>query len=203
MSPAEFAVHIAAITSISTDQSIPLVPFESNVDHGIAITFDDGYVDLLTTVAPLLNERQIPFHVFVTPTKLTSGDPRYLTSPQLKELAANPLVSVGAHGFEHRPLTGMTDSEAEHDLRRSRESLEDLLGISVTSMSYPFGLVNAQVRGSVARAGFARAACSKWGFNHHDTDPLMMRRIDMWARDGTSTVADKVCGFWNWFGRFT
>lgn len=203
MSPTEFGMQIAAINSFSIKHSIPLVPFDSNVEHGIAITFDDGYADLLTTVAPLLNELQIPFHLFITPTKLTSGDPRYLTSEQLKELAANPLVSVGAHGYEHRPLTTMSTSEAEHDLWRSRTSLEELLGVSVTSMSYPFGNVDPPIRDAVERSGFSRAACSKWGFNHRDTDPLMLRRIDMWARDSASTVVDKVCGNWNWFGRFT
>jgi peptidoglycan/xylan/chitin deacetylase (PgdA/CDA1 family) len=93
--------------------------------------------------------------------------------------------------------------DAEHDLRRSRETLEEILGMAVNSMSYPFGLVNQHIRDAAARAGFTRAACSKWGFNHPDSDPLMFKRIDMWAGDGRATVTDKVSGNWNWFGRLT
>jgi hypothetical protein len=29
---------------------------------------------------------------------------------------------------------------------------------------------------------------------------MMLKRIDVWAGDSTSTVRDKVLGYWNWFG---
>ncbi len=203
MNRGEFEEHVASILRFSTANSIPLVPFGTNTDNGIAITFDDGYVDVLTTVAPILTRHGIPFHVFVTPTKLASGDSRYLTTTQLIELAGNGLVTVGAHGYEHRPLTEMTPDEAARDLRRSRESLEEILQRDVSTMSYPFGLVNQATRDAAQLAGFTTAACSKWGFNHEDTDRLMIRRIDMWARDRRSTVNDKLAGNWNWFARLT
>ena len=203
MNRGEFEEHVASIVRFSTANSIPMVPFGTTSDDGIAITFDDGYVDVLTTVAPILIRHGIPFHVFVTPTKLASGDPRYLTTTQLIELAGNESVTVGAHGYEHRPLTEMTPDEAARDLRRSRENLEEILQRDVTTMSYPFGLVNDVTRDAAERAGFTTAACSKWGFNYGDTDRLMIRRIDMWARDRRSTVNDKLAGNWNWFARLT
>ena len=203
MSPSEFEEHVATILRFSAAHSLPIVPFGSETQSGIAITFDDGYVDVLQTVAPIISRHPIPFHVFITPTKLTSGDSRYLTTQQLKEVALNPLVSIGAHGFEHRPLTNMSAHDAEHDLRHSRETLGEILQREVETMSYPFGMVDQSVRDAAARAGFTKAACSKWGFNHPDTDLLMLRRIDMWARDGRSTVVDKLFGRWNWFARLT
>jgi hypothetical protein len=36
---------------------------------------------------------------------LVSGDPRYLTTEQLRELAGSDLVTVGAHGATHRTRT--------------------------------------------------------------------------------------------------
>ena len=203
MNRGEFEEHVASILRFSAAHSIPLVPFGADTDDGIAITFDDGYVDVLTTVAPILTRHGIPFHVFITPTKLTSSDHRYLTTAQLIELARNGLVTVGAHGYEHRPLTEMTPEDAERDLRRSRESLQEILQRDVATMSYPFGLVDHATRDAAERAGFTTAACSKWGFNYADTDRLMIRRIDMWARDGRSTVNDKLAGNWNWFARLT
>jgi peptidoglycan/xylan/chitin deacetylase (PgdA/CDA1 family) len=203
MTRGEFEEHVAGILRFSAANSIPIVPFGAYTDDGIAITFDDGYVDVLTTVAPILARHGIPFHVFITPTKLTSGDPRYLTTAQLSELTTSELVAVGAHGYEHRPLTEMTPDDAERDLRRSRESLQDILQQDVTTMSYPFGLVDHRTRDAAERAGFTSAACSKWGFNRGDTDRLMIRRIDMWARDRRSTVTDKLAGNWNWFARLT
>ena len=203
MDQSEFERHVASIVRFSTANTIPLVPFGTTSGDGIAVTFDDGYADVLTTVAPILTRHGIPFHVFVTPTKLASGDSRYLTTTQLIELAGNGLVTVGAHGYEHRPLTEMTPEDAERDLRRSRELLQEILQRDVATMSYPFGLVNQATRDAAERAGFTSAACSKWGFNYADTDRLMIRRIDMWARDGQSTVNDKLAGNWNWFARLT
>ena len=203
MAPSEFEEHVATIVRFCTARAIPIVPFGTNIENGLAITFDDGYVDVLTTVQPILTRHRVPFHVFITPTKLESGDHRYLNTDQLRELAGDPLVSIGAHGYEHRPLTDMSAEDAERDLRRSRESLQEILGRDVDSMSYPFGMVDERVRDAAQRAGFARAACSTWGFNHPNTDRLMIRRIDMWARDRRSTVTDKLAGNWNWFARLT
>jgi peptidoglycan/xylan/chitin deacetylase (PgdA/CDA1 family) len=201
LTPGAFAAQIDRVVATAQHAGLPIVSFTSPVDNGIAITFDDGYADLLSVVLPEMTQRQLPFHVFITADKLTSGDPRYLTTSNLQLLTQSTLVTVGAHGARHRPLTNLDDAQCLADLRASREQLSNVIGRDVDTMSYPFGLVNQAVRNNVAAAGFTKAASSKWGFNDHQTDPLMMRRIDMWARDSGRTVANKVLGHWNWFCR--
>jgi peptidoglycan/xylan/chitin deacetylase (PgdA/CDA1 family) len=203
LKPTAFRAQVDQVVATAQRFDIPIVPFTSSPTTGIAITFDDGYADLLGVVLPEMTRRNLPFHVFITADKLVSGDPRYLTTEQLRELAGSDLVTVGAHGASHRPLTELAPDQCLSDLRASRERLAEVIGKPVDTMSYPFGLVNDSVRNRVGEAGFTRAACSTWGFNDHDTDPLLMRRIDMWAGDSNRTVANKVLGHWNWFGLLT
>jgi peptidoglycan/xylan/chitin deacetylase (PgdA/CDA1 family) len=203
LEPRAFAAQLDRVVEAAEHAHLPFVPFDSGAATGVAITFDDGYADLLTTVLPEMARRGLPFHVFITADKLRSGDPRYLTADGLRQLAQSDLVTIGAHGASHRPLTKLSPEQCLADLRASREQIGDVVGRTVDTMSYPFGLVNESVRDLAGEAGFTRAACSTWGFNHPDTDPLMMRRIDMWAGDSGRTVANKVLGHWNWFGLLT
>ena len=203
LDPRAFASQIDRVVATARDANIPIVRFTDAPATGIAITFDDGYADLLSVVLPEMSRRNVPFHVFITVDKLTSGDPRYLTTEQLSQLAQSELVSVGAHGASHRPLTELPEDQCLQDLRTSRELLAAVIGRPIDTMSYPFGLVTSNVRDLVGVAGFTHAACSTWGFNDRHTDPLLLRRIDMWAGDSLRTVANKVLGHWNWFGRLT
>jgi peptidoglycan/xylan/chitin deacetylase (PgdA/CDA1 family) len=141
--------------------------------------------------------------VFVTPEKLTAGDARYLSTPELLELATIPGATIGAHGATHRSLTSLSIADAESDLRNSRQQLEDILQTPITTMSYPYGHVNTDVRTAAQRVGFTVAACSKWGVNNEYSDSLLLNRLDMWAGDNSRTIENKVLGYWNFLGRRT
>ena len=203
LTPAEFGRHVDAIVGAAAEAGLPFRRLGEWPAPGIVVTFDDGYADLVGTVAPVLSERGIPFHCFVTGDRLDAGDTRYLDRAALAELAAVPLAGIGAHGWRHAPLDAMQPGERDHDLRASRSSLEDLLQRTVDTMSYPYGRGNGDVRGAAQRAGFARAACSTWGFAPPESDPLLLPRIDLWAGDSPRTVRHKVLGHWNWFGRLS
>jgi peptidoglycan/xylan/chitin deacetylase (PgdA/CDA1 family) len=203
MSRNDFLRHIETLQAVSAKHKMPFAPFRQSNYTEIAITFDDGYADALSTIGPELSKRGIPFHVFVTPEKLTSGDPRYLSTPELRELATIPGATIGAHGATHRSLTSLTNAEAEADLRNSKQQLEEVLQTPVSTMSYPYGHVNDDVRTAAMRAGFIVAACSKWGVNNEHSDALLLNRLDMWAGDNTRTIENKVLGYWNFLGRRT
>jgi peptidoglycan/xylan/chitin deacetylase (PgdA/CDA1 family) len=167
------------------------------------LTFDDGYIDALTIVAPLLCSKGIPFHVFVSSARMNGTDRKYMSSSQVAELAAMPGATIGCHGAEHQSLTSLSITEATNDLRTSKLGVEAAVQHTIDTMSYPYGHVNEAVRAAAQQVGFTQAACSTWGFNQRDTDNMMLKRIDMWAGDNPSTVRDKVLGYWNWFGLLT
>ena len=199
----EFRMHCDLIEQFSDQYAIPIVPFGTFSENGITITFDDGYVDALSVVGPELSKRKIPFHVFVSPGKALSKDPRYLSPVELVELASISGATIGSHGYSHVPLTKLSATDMLQELTKSKDSLEQILQSPIHTMSYPFGLVNDVVRAAAKKSGFTQAACSKWGFVLPITDRLMQPRVDIWSRDSKSTYLQKLAGTWNWFSRIT
>jgi peptidoglycan/xylan/chitin deacetylase (PgdA/CDA1 family) len=130
-----------------------------------SITFDDGLTQTTGKAIPALLERGIACSLFV-PTGLL-GKPHpdapsesIVSAAELRELAATG-VEVGAHSVDHVPLAQMSYEQALEQMRRSRATLEDLLGQAVTTMAYPFGSCNAQTAKAAAEAGYELAcACS-------------------------------------------
>ncbi len=203
MTLAQFTAQIDAIQAVCASTGISIDVFGSAKNDSLSITFDDGYTDALTVIAPLLYARQIPFHVFVSSARMNGTDRKYLSPAQVVELSNMPGVSIGAHGATHRSLTSLSSSELAAELQASKVDLEAVLQKPVTTMSYPFGHVDESVRKAAHETGFTFAATSKWGFNEAASDPLLQRRIDMWSGDTKRTVENKILGHWNWFGLLT
>jgi peptidoglycan/xylan/chitin deacetylase (PgdA/CDA1 family) len=203
MTIAQFTQQIDAIQRVAQSKGISLVPFGSVLRNTISITFDDGYTDALTVIAPLLCARQIPFHVFISSARMNGSDRKYLSPAQVVELSNMPGVTIGAHGASHRSLTSLSSPELAAELRASKVDLEAVLKKPVTTMSYPYGHVNDDVRKAAHDAGFIFAATSKWGFNESAGDSFLQRRIDMWSSDTARTVENKILGHWNWFSLLT
>ena len=203
MTLAQFTAQIDAIQGVARSTGMSFVPFGSVLRDTISITFDDGYTDALTVIAPILCTRQIPFHIFVSAARMNGSDRKYLSPAQVVELSNMPGVSIGAHGATHRSLTSLSSSELAAELRASKVDLETVLQKPVTTMSYPYGHVNDDVRKAAQDAGFTFAAMSKWGFNESSNNSLLQRRIDMWSGDTKRTVQNKILGHWNWFGLLT
>jgi peptidoglycan/xylan/chitin deacetylase (PgdA/CDA1 family) len=203
MTLAQFSAQIDAIQGAAQSSGMSFVPFGSVLRDTISITFDDGYTDALTVIAPILCAKQIPFHVFVSTARMNGTDRKYLSPAQVVELSNMPGVSIGAHGATHRSLTSLSSSELAAELQASKVELEAVLQKPVTTMSYPYGHVDESVRKAAHDAGFTFAATSKWGFNEAASDPLLQRRIDMWFGDNKRTVENKILGHWNWFGLLT
>ena len=203
MTIAQFTQQIDSIQGVTRSTGMSFVPFGSALRDTISITFDDGYTDALTIIAPLLCARQIPFHVFVSSTRMNGSDRKYLSPAQVAELANMPGVTIGAHGATHCSLTSLSPSELAAELQASKVDLETVLKKPVSTMSYPYGHVNDEVRKAAQDAGFTFAATSKWGFNESSGNPLLQRRIDMWSGDTERTVENKILGHWNWFGLLT
>jgi len=203
MTLAQFTAQIDVIQAVCASTGISIDVFGSAKNNSLSITFDDGYTDALTVIAPLLCARQMPFHVFVSSARMNGTDRKYLSPAQVDELSNMPGVTIGAHGATHRSLTSLSTSELAAELQASKVDLEAVLQKPVTTMSYPFGHVDESVRKAAHETGFTFAATSKWGFNEAASDHLLQRRIDMWSGDTKRTVENKILGHWNWFGLLT
>jgi peptidoglycan/xylan/chitin deacetylase (PgdA/CDA1 family) len=128
----------------------------------IAITFDDGYEDILQ-ITPLLVEQRIAITVFV-PTAfigmtnswdnfLLRNKRRHLTKEQIRQLAALG-VEFGSHTHWHCDLSRLKDDAIEEELRSSKEILEAVTGREVRYVAYPFGRGDDRVSAIASRLGY-------------------------------------------------
>jgi peptidoglycan/xylan/chitin deacetylase (PgdA/CDA1 family) len=147
-----------------------------------ALTFDDGTLDHLTNLAPLLAELGVPGTVYVCPGLF--GDPypwsdaaariRFMTADEVVELSTHPLVEIGSHTTDHTVLGTASAEEAHRVMAGSKERLEQLLGAPVSSFCYPAGAYAPSHVELVRAAGFSVARTVR---RHVCTPPVDLLQV--------------------------
>jgi glycosyltransferase involved in cell wall biosynthesis/peptidoglycan/xylan/chitin deacetylase (PgdA/CDA1 family) len=86
-----------------------------------------------------------------------------LSLGELRELAASPLVTIGAHTHRHEVLTNLSSVDVEDTVGRSATLLEEWTGQKPMHFAYPCGLHDPRVRSVVEGMGFATAMSGHTG----------------------------------------
>jgi peptidoglycan/xylan/chitin deacetylase (PgdA/CDA1 family) len=148
------------LTPISLDQLVEHLSTGMPLpEKPILLTFDDGYAGHYTYVYPLLKKYGYP-GVFAIYTKKvgTHYGRSAMTWAQIREMAADPLVTIASHSLTHPPDLGKLDSNRIRDeVVESKRILEEQLGIPIKYFVYPEGKYNEQVKREVRLAGYQAA----------------------------------------------
>ncbi len=194
--PADFEVHVRALAAgncaVTIDQVRRFVAGEIDLPDGAClVAIDDGLMSTLTEALPILRRWGVPAAAFVSAGLVDSGasDPEpYMGWPELRELLRSGLFTVGSHGYSHRALGRLPSAEVEREAKRSRDLLEDRLGVEVTSFAYPFGTkgdFNARTERALRDAGYTIAFNSMHGSVRRYADPISLPRVKVAAGDPT------------------
>ena len=127
--------------------------------NGVVITFDDVPESVLINAVPLLQERNVPFTLYVSPKFIDKEG--FLNREQILELSKNPLCTIGAHTMNHTKLREEKDSYS--DILDSKTYLEKLIDKPVEHLAYPYGRadsISCKVRREAKKAGFISAVCT-------------------------------------------
>lgn len=132
----------------------------------VAITFDDGYENVLTNAAPILRKYGFVATVFV-PTKCIGGQntwdrgsdcfPLELMDKRALQYAERHGISIESHGHAHIDLQHAEPSVVAEDLRLSVDHLNAVLGRRPRYLAYPYGRQSAATRAAAKAAGFEDA----------------------------------------------
>jgi len=144
----------------------------------VAITFDDGYRDVLWYAAPLLHRLRMPATAFVITGRIGGPDPSFLTWPELGRLEALG-VAIGSHTVHHLELTLLSVAQARYELDASRHALQAHLHRPVRWFAYPAGRFDVQAEELVRRAGYLLALTTEPGALQIGADPYALHRDEI------------------------
>ena len=125
----------------------------------VLLSFDDGYGGHYQYVYPLLKKYNYPALFSIYLKKLEGKTKRTsVTWEQLKEMSADPLVTIASHTVTHpRDLRLLTDDELGKEIIETKHILEEQLGIPIRYFTYPEGKFDARVKQWVIAAGYNMA----------------------------------------------
>jgi peptidoglycan/xylan/chitin deacetylase (PgdA/CDA1 family) len=132
----------------------------------VALTFDDGYADTLTTAAPLLRQYGFTATCYVVSGAIGTynrWDAEFLqerkalmSREQIEQWIAAGM-EVGSHTCSHPRLHQLGEQEALQEISESRTTLRSLLGTPVDHFAYPYGQFAGESIELVRRAGYHSA----------------------------------------------
>ncbi len=146
------STYVYSATVPELQEHVRLIGSFSKSVHNVGVTFDDGHMSQFTHAVPVLEKelRKATFFITAGWTGIRAG---YMTWAQLRELAALG-HEIQSHGLTHALLTHCTPEQLTIELRRSKQRLEDGLGLPVNAISMPGGRWNTRVLAACAQEGY-------------------------------------------------
>lgn len=187
-------------------QYTPAITFgeAADGDDGVAITFDDGYLDNYANAAPVLRNLAMPATFFVV-AGCVGAELGYEVDAE-----ASPLMSwrdlmeldgggfeIGCHTTTHPRLSTLNQQDQQKEIKGAKALMEERLGHEIASFAYPFGSRNDYNQTSVElvrEAGFRQAASNMYGVNGPGADRWALKRIWIDRTDTLETFKAKVDG---------
>jgi peptidoglycan/xylan/chitin deacetylase (PgdA/CDA1 family) len=109
---------------------------------------------------------------------------RPLTLAELRNLAGQPGVHIGAHTVTHPLLPSLPAQQQQFEIASSREWLERELGQPVRDLAYPHGAESPATRAAAAVAGMKTAVTCEARAIRRTDDPLAIPRVLVHNWDG-------------------
>ncbi len=140
----------------------------------VVITFDDALRSVYDLGLPVLEELGAVATVYAVSQYVADGAPmawpevaqhlrtehaaelKGMSAEQLREVARKGW-EVGSHTVTHPWLPKLDDATLAHELRASKAQLEELLGLPMETLAYPFGAHDERVAAATASAGYEAA----------------------------------------------
>ena len=201
--PARFEQHL----DILMDRNVPVVALRELLDPGseggVALTFDDGFVNFAELAWPMLRKRGLPATLFVA-TDWVGGEnawdpgdgriPRLplMGWPTLTQFAREGL-DVQSHTCSHPRLPDLPDDAIVRELVESRAAIAERFGHESRVLAYPYGAYDSRVVAATRSAGYAYAVttnlytldlegCSQWTLPRLDAFYLAKPGVmEMWG----------------------
>ena len=110
---------------------------------------------------------------------------------QIAELHAQG-VRFGSHSCGHRRLSELSEDEVYQDAKRSKDTLEQKLGVEIMDYCYPYAAASKQMQQVIASVGYKSAVCGTGGNPPDRKNPFYIPRIEVFGNDNMDELIEKL-----------
>ena len=171
ISPETFKSHMEYLdahhTVVSLQDVVSAIQHNTTLpENAVAITFDDGYANILDNAHPILADLGFPYTVFINPDEIGVG-PKQLTWEQVIAMHNDGVVFAN-HTLDHLHMLNGEQAMGERawlekvwqNVESAEKKIEDKLDISLKYLAYPFGEYNTALANKLKSEGYI-------GFGQH------------------------------------
>ena len=169
VTPDTFKAHMEYIANNHTvvpltDVVNALQQNEPLPENAVAITFDDGYANILENAHPILKKLGFSYTVFINPDEIGVA-PQQLTWAEVKTMQ-NEGVLFANHTLDHLHMLNdeFTDENwlerVWNNVEAAEDKIESELGTSLKYLAFPFGEYNLALLAKLEENGYV-------GFGQH------------------------------------
>ena len=172
---------VAASTTVTVSSTPP--PPSSFALGMVTLSFDDSWLTQYQSALPILQAASIKGTFYLTTAPLFEFWTGFMTTAMVQDIAAKG-HEIAGHTVRHPNLTTIAQSELVAELNDSKTYLQNLTGQQVTSLAYPYGVNNANVKSAAAAAGYTSAR----GVSYDVQNTAASDKYDLRSRCIESTV---------------
>lgn len=168
----------------------------------VAITFDDGFRDIIEYALPALLKHDLVATVFLIEHAMKDGG-AWMGKPALSPANTRALaaagIEFGSHSRSHISLASahLAPAVLEREIGGSETALEESLGVPIPYFAYPYGTardIDDRVVQAVRQTGYRLGCTSIHGANSASTNPLLLRRVKVERFDSRATFRELLRG---------
>ncbi len=157
--------------------------------NAVALTFDDGFRNFLSSALPILKSFQFPATVFLV-TGRSGKDNQWLGQssdvPRLELLdwqevreASRQGVDFGVHTITHPNLARLSREELAREIIEPQRVISEQVGSRPRLFAYPYG-IHTPAAEQIIRQTYEAACSVEMGFASCESHPYRLPRIDMY-----------------------
>jgi len=197
--------YLASTHRVIKPSQVAACDFNNKGNLMVSITFDDGFLSILENAVPVLEDFKLAAGIFV-PTGSIGGRRSWrldeniedngeavMDREQICELEKSG-YEIFSHTVSHRKLSELSPKEVERELAESRQRLEEILGHSVSAVSYPHGEYNVSVSRAAERSGYTMGFTIEPFVNNCSGDRMAMGRFKVSPTESLLQFRLKVMG---------
>ncbi len=211
--PAVFAMHMRYLheqgySTVNLPEAVRSLQSGAQPKKYAVITFDDGYRDFYQHGFPALSQYGFTATVFlptayIGPVPVQFKGKDCLTWAEIRELRKHNIY-FGSHTVTHPQLSGLDDRAVNSEVETSKKTIEDNIGESVDSFSYPYAFPEEKasftrmLRDTLITCGYDQGVSTRIGLARQKEDRYFLRRLPINSLDDVALFGAKLQGGYDW-----